>query len=144
MISVQRALPLRVPWRDTLYSHRKHALFVCHHKNCRRSYFSNDELLKHVKVHKGMVWSCPEKNCDYTTYDKWLLKPHSRKHSDEKPYICGLCGKGHHYHIQYVCIMSRTMSVRRHSQSNIVTFYLKHFFYPCTRTHHESEKHLQH
>ena len=84
------------------YSHRKHALFVCHHKNCRRSYFSNNELLKHVLVHKDIVWSCPEENCDYTTYDKRLLKPHTRKHSDEKPYICGLCGKGHRYHVQYV------------------------------------------
>ena len=76
--------------------------FVCHHKNCGRSYFSNGELLKHIKVHTGKTWYCPEDNCDYWTKDKRLLGQHGRKHSDAKPYVCGVCSKGQRYHVQYV------------------------------------------
>ena len=83
-------------------SHRTYAAFVCHHKDCGRSYFSNGELLKHIKVHEGKTWHCPEDNCDYSTKDKRLLGQHGRKHSDAKPYVCGVCGKGHKYHVQYV------------------------------------------
>ena len=83
-------------------SHRTYAAFACHHKDCGRSYFSNGELLKHIKVHEGKTWYCPEDNCDYSTKDKRLLGQHGRKHSDAKPYVCGVCGKGHKYHVQYV------------------------------------------
>ena len=96
----------RFPFKSALdrhaLSHRTYASFVCHHKDCGRSYFSNGELLKHIKVHTGKTWYCPEDNCDYWTKDKCLLGQHGRKHSDAKPYVCGVCGKGHRYHVQYV------------------------------------------
>ena len=68
-----------------LTSHHKYPTFICHHKNCCRAYFSNSELIKHVRVHNRKIWRC-----------------HLRKHSEQKPYVCGVCGKGHRYHIQFV------------------------------------------
>ena len=85
-----------------LTSHRKHPTFICHHKNCGRAYFSNSELIKHVRVHDGKIWKCEHKDCDYENPDRRLLTSHLRKHSEKKPYICGVCGKGHRYHIQFV------------------------------------------
>ena len=82
------------------YSHRRYPAFKCHFKNCDRSYFSRDELQKHVKVHDGKLWSCPEKGCSYTNLDKRLIKPHMRKHSADKPYKCELCQERFTYHIQ--------------------------------------------
>ena len=85
-----------------LTSHRKYPTFICHHKNCGRAYFSNSELIKHVRVHEGKIWKCHHKDCDYENLDRRLLTSHMRKHSDRKPYVCGVCGKGHRYHIQFV------------------------------------------
>ena len=85
-----------------LTSHRKYPTFICHHKNCGRAYFSNSELIKHVRVHEGKVWKCHHENCDYENLDQRLLTSHLRKHSERKPYVCGVCGKGHRYHIQFV------------------------------------------
>ena len=85
-----------------LTSHRKYPTFICHHKNCGRAYFSNSELIKHVRVHDGKIWKCHHKDCDYENPDQRLLTSHLRKHSERKPYICGVCGKGHRYHIQFV------------------------------------------
>ena len=83
-------------------SHRKYPTFICHHKNCGRAYFSNSELIKHVRVHDGKIWKCHHDNCDYENPDQRLLTSHLRKHSERKPYVCGVCGKGHRYHIQFV------------------------------------------
>ena len=83
------------------YSHRKYPAFKCHYKNGDRSYFSKDELQKHVKVHDGKLWSCPEEGCNYTNPDKCLIKPHMRKHSADKPYKCELCQERFRYHIQH-------------------------------------------
>ena len=85
-----------------LTSHRKYPTFICHHKNCGRAYFSNSELIKHIRVHEGKIWKCHHKDCDYENLDKRLLTSHLRKHCDIKPYICGVCGKGHRYHIQFI------------------------------------------
>ena len=81
--------------------HRTIATHQCQFANCERWYFSKDELNKHVRIHDGKGWDCDEPGCNYSTPDKRLLKQHYRKHSDEKPYECGLCHKSFTYHTQY-------------------------------------------
>ena len=81
--------------------HRTTATFKCHVAGCDRLYFSNAELTKHARVHDGKRWKCGEADCPYSTPDKRLLHQHRRKHSDAKPYECGLCGEGFKYHTEY-------------------------------------------
>ena len=81
--------------------HRTIATHQCQFANCERWYFSKDELNKHVRIHDGKRWDCDETGCNYSTPDKRLLKQHYRKHSDKKPYECGLCHKSFTYHTQY-------------------------------------------
>ena len=83
------------------FVHRTHAAFKCHYPKCDRWYFSKEELVKHVRVHDGKIWKCQEEGCRYITPDKRLLQQHKRKHNDNEPYQCGVCGKKYKYHMQY-------------------------------------------
>ena len=66
---------------------------------CGKSYFSANDLAKHIKVHSNKEWKCDV--CTYTTKDERLLKSHYRKHSQAIKYTCATCGKGFVYHTQW-------------------------------------------
>ena len=80
-------------------THRRIKTAICQHPGCGKSYMSQSDLSKHAKVHEKVEWKC--KLCDYTNYDKRLLKSHMRKHDQTVKYTCSRCGKGFVYHTQF-------------------------------------------
>ena len=71
----------------------------CSKPSCNKSYFSANDLAKHVHTHRNIVWNC--KNCDYTTKDEHLLKSHRHKHDQLVKYTCQKCGRGFVYYTQW-------------------------------------------
>ena len=80
-------------------THKRIKNHICIHPGCGHSYFSSNELAKHVQIHKGVMWSCTL--CNYKTPDKRLLKSHQRKHNQTPRYFCPKCNKGFTYHAQW-------------------------------------------
>ena len=79
--------------------HRRIRTEHCPHPTCNKSYFSPNDLAKHVKTHSNKVWNCDK--CTYSTKDKRLLKSHQRKHSQPVNYKCDCCAKAFVYHTQW-------------------------------------------
>ena len=71
----------------------------CSKPGCNKSYFSADDLAKHVFTHQNIMWKC--KDCDYNTTDECLLKSHKCKHDQVVKYTCQKCGRGFVYYTQW-------------------------------------------
>ena len=55
-------------------THKRIKNHICVHPGCGHSYFSSNKLVKHVQIHKGVMWKCTL--CNYKTPDKRLFKSH--------------------------------------------------------------------
>ena len=55
-------------------THRIIPTHECNFGNCRKSYLSNSDLLKHIRTHKAKEQKCSK--CDYCTKDEKLLQSH--------------------------------------------------------------------
>ena len=71
-------------------SHRNYGTHQCIH--CKTYCRNQSDLVKHLKVHDGVIHYCPY--CDeYNTPDERNLKAHVKsKHDGLKRYVCKYCG----------------------------------------------------
>ena len=58
-------------------------------QNCKHEYKWAQDLHRHVQKHLKCVYGC--NICDYTTYEKWLIKRHHVKHEETTYYDCANC-----------------------------------------------------
>ena len=70
-------------------SHLKARLFKCFAKDCKHEYKWAQDLHRHVQKHLKCVYGC--NICDYTTYEKRLIKRHRVKHEETTYYDCANC-----------------------------------------------------
>ena len=61
------------------FSHRSERAFKCEAANCTKTFKSDTELQKHVKIHDGQLWHCD--CCKYKTPDIRNLQKHMVKHT---------------------------------------------------------------
>ena len=73
------------------YSHRTERSFECMAANCNKTFKSDSELQKHVKIHEGNYWYCD--CCTYKTPDVRNLQKHMVIHTEKLPHVCARCGK---------------------------------------------------
>ena len=78
--------------------HCKVHSFHCMAKDCGKSYKSSNELNKHAQKHLGVTWDCSV--CDYSTDDRWNLRPTEKKHLKVGSHKCIPCNKNFHYYMQ--------------------------------------------
>ena len=73
------------------YSHRTERSFECMASKCNKTFKSDSELQKHVKIHEGNYWYCD--CCNYKTPDIRNLQKHMVNHTGKLPHVCARCGK---------------------------------------------------
>ena len=66
--------------------HKRYKTYKCFSKDCKKIYKWPQDLLRHVKCHLGRNLHC--KDCNYTTFEKRLLRQHEATHQDVKKYKC--------------------------------------------------------
>ena len=71
------------------WTHLKARLFKCFAKNCKQEYKWAQDLHRHAQKHLKRVYGC--NICDYTTYEKRLIKRHRVKHEVTTYYDCAKC-----------------------------------------------------
>ena len=81
------------------WTHLKARLFKCFAKNCKHEYKWAQDLHRHVQKHPRCVYGC--NICDYTTYEKWLIKRHHVKHEETTYYDCVNCDYKCKYYTQW-------------------------------------------
>ena len=85
------------PFESQLKDHHvKHLTSRGHHcfaKNCIKSFKNKSSLMRHIKVHDGKTFSCPEEGCTYSTNDERNLKAHMIVHTDVHHYCQGLTNR---------------------------------------------------
>ena len=81
--------------------HRTVKTQQCMSKGCGKWFLTKGELVKHAKIHDGIMWKCSK--CDYENPDERNLKSHEWKHTeeDEYRYECDKCGKRFVWYMQY-------------------------------------------
>ena len=80
-------------------THLKARLFKCFAKNCTREYKWAQDLHRHVQKHLKCGYGC--NICDYTTYEKRLIKRHCVKHEGTTYYNCANCDYKCKYYTQW-------------------------------------------
>ena len=92
------------PFESQLKDHRvKHLTsrgHSCFAKNCGRSFKNKSSLIRHLKVHDGKNYPCPEDGCTYSSHAERNLKAHMIAHSETHPYSCLHCGQAFKHHTQ--------------------------------------------
>ncbi|KAH8245608.1 hypothetical protein KR032_012505 [Drosophila birchii] len=76
-----------------LAQHRRkaHTEFGC--KLCEKVFKSSRSLLRHVQGHSGVrQFKCEHENCGKSFVNQHNLTSHRRVHSEERNYVCELCG----------------------------------------------------
>ena len=96
----------RFPFESQLKDHRVKHLTNCGHscfaKDCGRSFKNKSSLIRHIKVHDGKNYPCPEEGCMYSSNTERNLKAHMIVHTDTHPYSCLHCGQAFKHHTQMV------------------------------------------
>ena len=92
------------PFKSQLKDHRvKHLTdhgHSCFAKDCGRSFKNKSSLIRHIKIHDGKNYPCPEKGCMYSSNTEHNLKAHMIVHTDMHPYSCLRCGQAFKHHTQ--------------------------------------------
>ena len=65
----------------------------------------NSELTAHSNTHSGVKYTCDYCN-NYETTDKHLFRQHQWSHTDEKHYVCKICGEKFKHTTQVLCHVS--------------------------------------
>ena len=65
------------------FLHRTGRSFICVAKNCGKSFKTEPQLKKHVKVHDGIKWECDF--CKYTHTDRRNVIQHEIRHTTKTP-----------------------------------------------------------
>ena len=82
----------RFPFESQLKDHRvkqlKNREHSCFAKDCERSFKNKSSLIRHIKVHDGKIYPCPEEGCKYSSNTERNLKAHIIVHTDAHPYSC--------------------------------------------------------
>ena len=91
-------------------------IFCCMYKGCSKEYQTKYNLLRHINVNhlKKKTGKCNICQKEFIDYEN--LKEHQNIHSDIKPYVCQLCGKG----FRNKCMLTRHK--RDHQFSSIGVF----------------------
>ena len=87
-------------YNSHIRKHLKNPSFQCMSSGCGKWFKRKGELNAHLVVHSGETVNCEEEGCSYSTNDPRNLRAHLRSHSDELPFKCIFCGKGHRYEEQ--------------------------------------------
>ena len=94
----------RFPFESQLRDHRvKHLMNRGHSifaKDCGRSFKNKSSLIRHIRVHDGKTYPCPEEGCMYSSNTERNLKAHMIVHTDTHPYSCLHCGQAFKHHTQ--------------------------------------------
>ncbi|XP_066479982.1 zinc finger protein ZFAT [Tiliqua scincoides] len=75
-------------------THTREHLYYC--SQCSYSSITKNCLKRHViQKHSNILLKCPNKDCDYSTPDKYKLQAHLKVHTemDKKSYSCPVCEK---------------------------------------------------
>ena len=80
-------------------THLKARLYKCFAKNCTHEYKWAQDLHRHVQKHLKCVYGC--NICNYTTYEKCLIKRHHVKHEETTYYDCSNCEFKCKYYTQW-------------------------------------------
>ena len=83
------------------YKHRRLKMFKCSGSNCKKSYFSENELQQHAKIHDNIQHQCDADGCNYSNTDICLLRSHERLHRNFFRFFCCTCTRGFKYHTQW-------------------------------------------
>ena len=65
---------------------------LCECNVCNKTFSCRDSLKRHMLLHNGAERTYLCEICDKTFLNYFNLKTHSRRHTQEKPYKCHLCG----------------------------------------------------
>ena len=79
---------------QTLLKHKKiHSGvmdYVC--EQCNKSFIQKGDLKKHLRIHTGeKQYKCSHWQCNYSSHFPENLKRHTLKHTGEKPHRCNAC-----------------------------------------------------
>ena len=88
------------------YKHQRLRMFKCANSNCTKSYFSENELLQHAKIHDDVEHKCEADGCNYSNKDIRLLRSHERSHRSFSRFYCCTCTCGFKYHTQWKCYVT--------------------------------------
>ena len=91
-------------------THLKARLFKCFAKNCKHEYKWAQDLHRHVQKHLKCVYGC--NICDYTTYEKCLIKRHRVKHEETTYYDCANCEFKCKYYTQWLWHVAKCNSTK--------------------------------
>lgn len=91
--------------------HRTIPTFPCMASKCTFKFKTQGELVKHVKVHSGVLWKCKYKDCTYSNPDRRNLIAHVKSHTQKKTHYCIRCGEG----------FVHSMQLKRHKVRNTCT-----------------------
>lgn len=76
----------------TIHQPREKGQIQC--TECGKWLMNNRCLKSHMVLHSDVEFRCDQ--CDYVTKKKVLLTRHQlTQHSDEKPFVCNLCGRAY-------------------------------------------------
>ena len=88
-----------------MLSHSESREFKCQEPFCDRNFSHKSDLVKHERTHSGVVYLCS--HCTYSNTDERNYNQHLRKHTNETPFMCKMCGQRFKY----------TMQLKRHRLS---------------------------
>ncbi|XP_034031113.1 zinc finger protein ZFAT-like [Thalassophryne amazonica] len=88
----------KVHYNAHVRTHTKEHLHYC--LQCSYSSITKSSLKRHmVQKHSGVLLSCPNSSCKYTTPDKYKLQAHLRTHQEQvKSITCSLCQQSYPEH----------------------------------------------
>ena len=84
-----KVFPFRSLYRLHVRTHLRPKIHKCFAGSCGKEYKWPQDLHHHVQTHLKLTYGC--NICDFLTTQKYLLKRHSKQHSDKMYYSCETC-----------------------------------------------------